>query len=560
MNRLSTIAVPPKAYEHTRSRLHSSLQASDKRTNTMKQNPPNHRSGPFSQVVPLRARPRLFRNLAPGLLAIAVSLAMNVCAAELHVGAASVDITPALPVALDGQFNLRIAKTAETPLTANVLALESREGSRSLDLAIMVSCDLVGIPDELLGMVRQEVLKQVPELDARKLFLNATHTHTAPVLKNDLTSSFRYPIPKDGVLQVEEYGRFFVERVAETIVKAWNSRRPGSATWGLSHAAVAYNRRAVYSQKLPTPGAFGDGTARMYGEMQLPEFRNLESMEDHDLNVLFFWDRPGKLIAMAIDVPCPAQLVEARSSVNADYWHPVREKLRQRFGPDLVVLGWIGAAGDQSPRPMHRKAAEERMIKLRHLSGLEEIARRIVLAVEEAYETVNEDRYLDVALIHKVDMLALPMRLVTEEEFAFSKAERDKYAAQMAADPKSADDVLTCMTWNQYVLDRFERQESDPHPKRDVELHVLRLGDVVVCTSPFELFTDYGIRIQARSKALQTFVVQLVGSGTYLPTETAVCGGGYSAVIQSNEVGPEGGQILVDHTVTLINEVFPVSK
>jgi hypothetical protein len=93
-----------------------------------------------------------------------------------------------------------------------------------------------------------------------------------------------------------------------------------------------------------------------------------------------------------------------------------------------------------------------------------------------------------------------------------------------------------------------------------VEVHVLRLGDVVVCTSQFELFTDYGIRIQARSKALQTFVVQLVGSGTYLPTEKAVCGGGYSAVIQSNEVGPEGGQILVDHTVTLINEVFPVSK
>src|ERR1019366_5222595 len=178
--------------------------------------------------------------------------------------------TSALPVALDGQFNLRIAKTAETPLTANVMALESREGNRSLNLAIMVSYDLVGIPDELLGMVRQEVLKQLPELDARKLFLNATHTHTAPVLKNDLASSFRYPIPKDGVLQVEEYGRFFAQRVAEAIVKAWNSRRPGSVTWGLSHAAVAYNRRAVYAQKLPTPGAFSDGTARMYGETQVP--------------------------------------------------------------------------------------------------------------------------------------------------------------------------------------------------------------------------------------------------------------------------------------------------
>lgn len=350
----------------------------------MKHNLPHYQSGPTSQFVSACAHLSLFRNLALGFLMIAASLATNGYATELHIGAASVDITPALPVALDGQFNLRIAKTAETPLTANVLALESRDGNRSLDLAVMVSCDLVGIPDELLKMVRQEVHGQLPELDTRKLFLNATHTHTAPVLKNDLTSSFLYPIPKEGVVQPEEYDRFFVQRVAATVVKAWNSRRPGSVTWGLSHAAVAYHRRTVYSQKLPTPGAFGDGTAKMYGQTQLPEFRNLEGMEDHDLNVLFFWDKLGKLIATAIDVPCTAQLVESRSSVNADYWHPVRERLRQRFGPDLVVLGWIGAAGDQSPRPLYRNAAEERMIKLRHLSGLEEIARRIVVAVEEA--------------------------------------------------------------------------------------------------------------------------------------------------------------------------------
>ena len=298
----------------------------------------------------------------------------------------------------------------------------------------------------------------------------------------------------------------------------------------------------------------------MYGQTQLPEFRNLEGMEDHDLNVLFFWDKLGQLMATAIHVPCTAQLVEGRAAVNADYWHPVREKLKQRFGPELVVLGWIGAAGDQSPRPLYRNAAEERMIKLRHLSSLEEIARRIVTAVEEAYSTVNQDRYADVPLIHKVDTLALPMRLVTEEEYAFSRSERDQYAAQMTADPKSAEDVLTRMTWNQYVLERYDRQKKDRSPTRDVELHVLRIGDVAVCTSEFELFTDYGIRIQARSKALQTFVIQLVGNGSYLPTEKAVRGGGYSAVIQSCEVGPEGGQMLVDHTVTLINELFSTTR
>jgi hypothetical protein len=441
------------------------------------------------------------------------------------------------------------------------VALESRDGNRSLDLAIMISCDLLCIPIELLKKVRDDVRKQIPELDVRKIFLNATHTHTAPVLGNDVMFfPFSYQIPKEGVLQVEEYDDFFIQRVTEAIDKAWKNRRPGSVTWGLSHAAIAYNRRAVYSKEVSVPGNFSDRTAQMYGKTNLPGFINLEGMEDHDVNVLFFWDRSGKLIAMTIDVPCPAQEVEDRLAVNDDYWHPLREKLKKHFGPDLCILGWIGAAGDQSPHLMYRKDAEERMIKLRNLSRLEEIARRIDMAVEEAYETVKDDRYVNVQLIHKVETLSLPMRLVTEKEYVSCKAECDKYAAQIVADSTSASEVLARMTWNRDVVYRFEKQKIDPNPKMETEIHILRIGNVAICTNQFELFTDYGIRIQARSKALQTFVIQLAGSGSYLPTEKAVMGGGYSAIIQSNLVGPEGGQILVDRTVELINSLWPEIK
>ena len=482
-------------------------------------------------------------------------------AQEMHIGTATADITPKLPVALMGQFNLRIADTIETPLTANVIALESREGNRSLDIAIMVSCDVVEIPEMLLKMVRAEVNKKIPEIDAKKIFMTAIHTHTAPVLENGLQYSFRYQIPKKGVTQVEEYDIFFVQRITEAIVEAWKARSPGSVTWGLGHAAIAYNRRTVYSEAVPTPGYFSNGTSQMYGSTNLPEFINLEGMEDHDVNTLFFWDKSGKLIGMTIDVPCPAQEVESRLAINADYWHPVRENLKKRFGPDLCVLGWIGAAGDQSPRPMYRKEAEERMIRLRNLSRLEEIARRIVVAVEETYETVKDDRYTNVQLIHKVETLSLPMRLVTEQEYQFCKGERDAAAAEMAADSSTASEVLARMTWNRDVVLRYENQKTNPNPKMDAEIHILRLGDVAICTDQFELFTDFGIRIQARSNALQTFVVQLAaGAGSYLPTEKAVKGGGYSAVVQSCSVGPEGGQILVDRTVELINDMFAEVK
>lgn len=494
------------------------------------------------------------------LLLIILIWPVNILASELLIGTATVDITPALPVALDGQFELRIANTMETPLLTNVIALESQDGDHLPERAIIVACDLIGIPEIYQKMVRDEVHGKIPGLDTKNIIMTGIHTHTAPVLENDSTSSFSYKIPKKGVLQPEEYLDFFVQRVTGAIVQAWKNRKPGSVTWGLGHAAIAYNRRAVYSKPVPS-GFFAPGTAQMYGNTSLPEFMNLEGMEDHDVNMLFFWDKAGKLVATAINVPCPAQEVESRSAVNADYWHPVRENLKKRFGPDLCVVGWIGAAGDQSPRPMFRKAAEERMIKLRKLSRLDEIARRITIAVEEAYETVKNDRYENVQLIHKVESLPLPRRMVTQAECEYARNEYKKAEADIAADPSAAEELMARMTWNRDVVKRFEIQKAGEDQELEVEIHVLRIGDIVVCTNQFELFTDYGIRMQARSNALQTFVVQLAaGAGSYLPTEKAVKGGGYSAIIQSSMVGPEGGQVLVDRTVELINGMFPASR
>ena len=32
---------------------------------------------------------------------------------------------------------------------------------------------------------------------------------------------------------------------------------------------------------------------------------------------------------------------------------------------------------------------------------------------------------------------------------------------------------------------------------------MLRLGDMVICTNQFELYTDFGVQMKARSKAVQ---------------------------------------------------------
>ncbi len=482
------------------------------------------------------------KNLLTSLL-LTIVLSANVFAGNIFVGTTSVDITPKLPVALMGQFHLRIANTVESPLLANIVAVESRDGNAS-DYTIFVACDLIVISPPILAQTRAAIKKRLPGIDVNKVIITATHTHTSPVLDTILMN---YPIPKEGVTQIQEYLDSFSARVTEGVAKAWESRKPGSVTWGLSHAVVGYNRRSVYA----------DGRSVMYGATEIPEFRGIEGPEDHDVNVLFFWNKSGKLIGMTVNVPCPAQEVEGRDAINADYWHDTRIELKRRFGNDIVVAGWAGASGDQSPHIRYRHRADERMHKLANRTNMEEIARRIGIAVQEAYDVVKNDKHDNVPLVHKYETLQLPMRAVTEAELQNAIKNRDRVAAEIATDPSKLPQLEGERFWNNATVKLAERQAKEPDLRFPSEVHVVRIGDAVICTSPFELFVDYSVQIQARSKAIQTFVVQLAGAGNYLPTQKAKEGGGYSAVVQSTPVGPEGGMILVDRTVAMINSLWP---
>ena len=105
------------------------------------------------------------------------------------------------------------------------------------------------------------------------------------------------------------------------------------------------------------------------------------------------------------------------------------------------------------------------------------------------------------------------------------------------------------------IVERYAQQQNQEIVP--IEYHVIRLGDVAFVTNPFELFLDYGNRMKARSKAQQTFIVQLCcGADGYLPTEKAEKAGHYSAYVSSGKIGHEGGDLLTRETITQINKLF----
>jgi hypothetical protein len=454
---------------------------------------------------------------------------------DILVGWASKSITPDKPVILMGQFHPRISKYVNDPVTATALAIETSD-----DQAIMVSCDIVVITRSMQDGLRDRLKTKLPDFDIKKLFLNATHTHTAPNMMEGW-----YPPQGDDVMGATEYVNFFVDCLTDIVIEAWEGRKPGGICWAYGQAVVGHNRRTAYF----------DGSSQMYGNTNRDDFDSIEGYEDHSVNMLFTWDKDENPTGVIINLACPSQVTEGEYYISADFWHEVRTELNKRYS-NLFVLQQCSTAGDQSPHFLFNSRAEENMRKLKGVSEREEIAIRIADAVDYVFPYAKKDIRTNVPFKHIVQDLDLPIRKVTVQEYESAKLEYNSIMGKESLDGNSGDYII--LGRDKATIDRYEHEK----PFYQMELHVIRLGDIAIATNPFEIYLDYGIRIKARSKALQTFLVQLAcdcpgdfGAG-YLPTAKAVAGGGYSAIVASNLVSPEGGQILVNKTVELINSML----
>jgi hypothetical protein len=420
----------------------------------------------------------------------------------LKVGWASTDITPEGSARMRGGIN---SAGVLDPITATVLVLERSDPSGKSDTfhdaVVLVSCDLQHITDgnryaaNMRDDVRARVTKSIPELRGEQIILMATHTHVAPSVQSDA-----------------KYNKFATPLIADAVIQAWQRRAPGGVSYGLGHAVAGHNRIATYA----------DGRSRMSGSFQKgstgnSKFTHLEGFEDHSVNLLYTWDRKKKLTGVIANVACPAQ-VQRGDKISADYWHEVREILRDELGPDVALLPQLSAAGDIATTVMVERKAERRMQQLRlpgsndeRAQRRKEIARRISATISETLSVVKSEIDFSPVLLHAMSVLEI-----------------------RGGFPEPVPDA----------------------PMFPIEIHAVRLGDVAMVTNPFELYLDYGIRMKGRSPAVQTFVVELAGSASYLPTERAVRQGGYGAIARTCVVGPKAGERVVSETLSLLESLW----
>ena len=204
------------------------------------------------------------------------------------------------------------------------------------------------------------------------------------------------------------------------------------------------------------------------------------------------------------------------------------------------------------------------MIRPREYYHRRDIAQKIAFAFDECYQWASREKYTQAPVVHITKTIPLKRWDVTDQELedarenyavlkekGFQKTEEPQ--ADFVENTKHSSNLRRCET----VIANYENNGVPVQ----TEIHVLKIGDIAFTTCPFELYLAYQHRIQARSPFVQTFMVQLAVSDAdpkargYLATKRAAANKGYSAIMFSCNVSPEGGQTLVEETLQELNRI-----
>lgn len=491
---------------------------------------------------------------------------------KIKLGWAYVDFTPDKKIKLSGQFYERVSAYVESPIGATAFAVDSGE-----DQMIICSCDLCGIHNNLYHLIKEKIKDKLP-ISTDKVIINCIHTHTSYAYsQNNLVTSnnslnmlqdlvgdkVKY-VPHatdDTAMDPDEALNILVDKISEAIILAWENRKEGYYQNAFGRVVVGMNRRVCYD----------DGSAKMWGDTNSANFTELEGGNDSGMELIYTFDKDKNLTGVISNIACPAQVVEHRSFVSSDYWGKVRENLKNKFGKDVFVLGLCSAAGDQCPRDMIRWVNGETPIddpnierldyierrqdpSMFDISGLKLVGKRITNEILSVYEELSNDYKDEGLLVHETLTLELPLRRVTISDYNQALDKIDEFIKKNEGKTISYNDTAALHVYAG-TINRYKLQHT--RNTVPIELHVVRFGDIAIATNPFELFLDYGNQIRARSRAKQTFLIQLAcGCYGYLPTKKAENGGHYSAYVSSGYVGHQGGELLVRESLTRINNKF----
>jgi neutral ceramidase len=446
---------------------------------------------------------------------------------ELRAGASAVDITPtAFPLNMPGGFEANMAQSVHDPLFARGLVLY--DGVTALGIVVV---DNLGVAEEVADEAKA-LASQRCGIPVDKMLVASTHTHSAPASN-----------VQEGPEPAVAYRKVLVAGIAESIAQAHAALRPaevGAAAYPLPDEV--FNRRWFLK-----PGKM---TLNPFGRMDLVKMNPGTTLDildwpagptDPEITILSVQDaqshRPLALLAnyslhYVGGVP-PA-------IVSADYFGEFARLMRSRLGGDerFVAMMSNGTSGDINNIPfLVNRPPREPFEQIRI------VAQKAADAAWHAQAGMAN---------HRSDMrLGMLQRRITVQVRRPTEAELAEAQAVLALTDQAALDALPPLA--AHYAQRVIALAKGPDTLT-VTVQALQLGDLAVCTIPFETFVEIGLDLKERSPFPRTMVMGIAnGYNGYLPTPEQHKLGGYETWLGTNRVQEDASVILTNNLLDMLS-------
>ena len=428
---------------------------------------------------------------------------------RLLMGAAKEDVTPAVGCRLFGYGTDTYAASVHDPLYAKAFYITYGESS-----VLVISADVCEIDVGVCTALRQK-LSQQHALPVSHVLICPTHTHSGPALAK---------MDGWGDVDLDYLHTVFEPRVLRAAQRAAESREPVQMGVASGKSRVGVNRREPNGKGGVKLGVWERGCY------------------DPEMVVLSFRNEARQIVANMIHYGCHGTCAGNNTEISRDWPGVMTDRLEELSGGVTAFLN--GAEGDVGPRLTNRKTTGD----IRYMQEHGGVAARDAADIFRAIRS-----YRDVDMAFASHTLHIPLA----ERISLSEAKAGEAAYLQYQQQQN---------WRyaqlQYYRNVAAAWENDL-PQRaciEVEQAAVRIGDAVLIAFPYELFSEIGLKIKARSAIPYTMPLSMVsGSLGYFPTEEQRCKKGYEVrmfeIAQLQPYAPFADEKLVSETVELLEKL-----
>lgn len=442
--------------------------------------------------------------------------------ATIGFGVGVRDITPLYPVMLQGYSardrlaGIRPEDRVSEPVSVRVLALEGSDGKGGKTRAAVVTLDMIGLHSTEIAVLRKEIAEKTG-LAPRNVLICASHTHFAPTISTQL-----FTTPELGILAPDpRYVTQVTRAVVEAAVESVTTLETGALeTYRVPVPSALFNRRTIVKSS-------GDArtvqTNFLYPEH--PEEFDFSPV-DPELTAIRLVAASGPK-AVLLNFGCHpvtggAERERSHYCVSADYPFHARAVIERSWG--CPALFSLGAAGDAVPMNRMGHSREQIGAALGNAVLLGE--RAFAASGRREGEALLASRTLEMEV----------RTIVSTRGSGAERAYRDARARLLASGSAGAGTPESRDFQERTRL--AYRAGLYPEDKHTVEVQLLRIGESVLVTMPFEVLSEISLKMK-RAYPHSVLVSIANGYEGYLPFAYEYERGGYEASAESThfEIG-----------------------